>query len=464
MAHEQEEQAFNEASQNIVFQNTGSFIWTAPPPFEQEPNDYPDFIHNNVKNDSLALIRYNNGMYRVTKLNNYLNILEQPDVPHEYLSNTIVSDEGYVGILYEHDIDGYFHEIGEHPDNNMLISDILLNKLVSSYDLFDGEELSNIIESKLDKDEIKKEVDSTVISITPSDIELLKTNPPLFKRRKIDKISDKIETSSIQEEETFLFLSMYCPEEIPEYFTIIEKKPWSDLMVNYLNKLADLISEQMREKDEIDDIESLEVIAHKFSGYRDDIESVKLMAKEYDDYFRYCLIKDDKFLIDKNKVESLKNLSETLKNLTIVKNVSLKLNKYQKTKIKQTFVSNLIKDKKYNFKTVADIVKNDAADGFTYISIFKKLDINLSEFDKKIPEKLMNKMAVLYEYFGEKKKQSFNFIIVDKNNLCYVFEVKSATLKKWKQRLYLQGDEAYWHINNNRYDLPYKFAKEGVTI
>ncbi len=400
------------------------------------------------------------GDVRISRVSSYLEIKND----HPMFSHSSVYNE------YENATDIYgnnqVQDVINYPGVNL--KDILINRVNHYIDFVTGEDLTSLVTKKLGceiKDYLKNVED---LKFTSNDVQLLRTNPPLYKLLKVDKGSVKSSFTKEEIEEKYLFLLMFDPEQITEFFTTVEREPSSDMMRKYLIKLADLISAEMTEKDEIDDLEGLKEKAYEYSGYRESLGAVEVMAKEFDDYFRFCLVKDDKILITKEKVESLKILSRTLKELHIVKKCSIKINKTDKIELNKQYISEKIKDKPYLISDFSDITKLDLSHHPTmYINIFKKTDKNLYEFPENIPDELSMKMAILHEILtaeSKKIKLVFNFIVVDKNNLCYVFDVKSGTIKKWKKKLYQFTDRAYWHVYNKRYDLPYEFANEGVSI
>lgn len=421
---------------------------------EEEFDEEEDFLSEYIA------VYQKDGHTRITRVSNYLEIRND----HPMFSHSSVYNE------YDNATDIYgnneIQDIINYPGVNL--KNILSNDISNYIDFITGEDITNLVTKKLgcEVKDYSKNIED--LKFTSNDIQLLRTNPPLYKLLKIDKNSVKSSLTKEEIEEKYLFLLIFHPEQIDEFFTMVEKEPSSDMMKKYLTKLADLISADMTEKDEIDDLEDLKKKAYEYSGYRESLGAVEIMAKEFDDYFRFCLVKDDKILITKEKVESLKTLSKTLKELHIVKKCSIKVNKTDKIELNKQYISEKIKDKPYLISDFSDITKLDLSNHPTmYINIFKKIDKNLYEFPENISDELSMRMAILYEILtteNKKIKLVFNFIIVDKNNLCYVFNVKSGTIKKWKQKLYQFSDMAYWHVYNKRYDLPYEFANEGVSI
>ena len=61
-------------------------------------------------------------------------------------------------------------------------------------------------------------------------------------------------------------------------------------------------------------------------------------------------------------------------------------------------------------------------------------------------------------------KLTYRFVVIDKYNQVYVFRVTDKTMTKWENGLAVILDVADYHCINNRYDLPYKFLTQTVTI
>ena len=57
----------------------------------------------------------------------------------------------------------------------------------------------------------------------------------------------------------------------------------------------------------------------------------------------------------------------------------------------------------------------------------------------------------------------FHFVVVDKINQCYAFEVSKVTLNKWLDDLDDVLKIAAYHYDSRNYDLPYMY-KEGNVI
>ena len=61
-------------------------------------------------------------------------------------------------------------------------------------------------------------------------------------------------------------------------------------------------------------------------------------------------------------------------------------------------------------------------------------------------------------------KLTYRFVVIDKYNQVYVFPVTDSTMKTWENRLKVSLDIAEYHCINNRYDLPYRFLTQTVSL
>ncbi len=56
------------------------------------------------------------------------------------------------------------------------------------------------------------------------------------------------------------------------------------------------------------------------------------------------------------------------------------------------------------------------------------------------------------------------FIVIDKYNLVYPFQVSTETMNQWKSNFKSVLEIAQWHYVQKRYDLPYELAVGNVKL
>ena len=61
-------------------------------------------------------------------------------------------------------------------------------------------------------------------------------------------------------------------------------------------------------------------------------------------------------------------------------------------------------------------------------------------------------------------KIQITFIVIDKYNLVYPFQVSHETMSQWKKDFKDVLNIAQWHYENKKYDLPYDLAVGNVKL
>jgi hypothetical protein len=61
-------------------------------------------------------------------------------------------------------------------------------------------------------------------------------------------------------------------------------------------------------------------------------------------------------------------------------------------------------------------------------------------------------------------KIQFTFIVIDKYQQVYPFEVSAETMRLWRERFMDTLNTAKWHYTNRKFNLPYKFEIATVTL
>lgn len=405
-------------------------------------------------------------------------ILENGD--HYITVRSILND--HKNALFEYpdcnvSIDGvlhrYIHTIGRlvpvTPDNVSFSDRLAL--LVNPHEFFTNKNIVIIgnqdSENESDSKDVPKPSDDS-IKLSIEGLNLITVDPPLFKSIFIDKtIPYKMGQEEIEDD--LLFSSIFQPDKLQEDYVIIEREPIDEAMKDYLTILSTSISEQMNLNDEIDDIEELEKNAYDKVKFYNSFEYVKEKATEYKDYFKYLLLKDERHCLTKDKYESLIEIGNILKKR---KDLEIYTNSKSfgiKTTIKK--LSFKVKEPGIELVGTPDMVLINGSKQL-FVTIIKRISENLEDFPKLIDKLNLNMKMAMYSELAiannniniEKSTIKHNFIVVDKNNLCYSFEVKAATITKWKKQLYESVNKALWHISNQCFELPYEFSKNGISI
>lgn len=122
----------------------------------------------------------------------------------------------------------------------------------------------------------------------------------------------------------------------------------------------------------------------------------------------------------------------------------------------------------FGLKGVIDCVKIDYTNETIYITDFKTTSKTLKEWKNSFEESeyMYWLQVILYKELilslvptGSKTawKLKVNFPVIDKNNNVYVFPVSINSLYEWQVKTKEKLEIAKWHMENEKYDLPYEF-------
>ena len=95
--------------------------------------------------------------------------------------------------------------------------------------------------------------------------------------------------------------------------------------------------------------------------------------------------------------------------------------------------------------------------------------------DKKSPEEIAKEcgasVETIYVYLAKERfsitddwNVQVTFIVIDKYNLVYPYQVSSETLVKWTDSFSEVVQKIKWHYENKRYDLPYELALGNIKL
>ncbi len=124
----------------------------------------------------------------------------------------------------------------------------------------------------------------------------------------------------------------------------------------------------------------------------------------------------------------------------------------------------------FGFKGILDNLVIDNDTNTIYINDLKSTSKTISEFRETIDFYKYWIQASIYsmlvkDKFKEKDyKYIFTFVVVDKYNQVYAFEVSSLTMMNWEIEFIAKADEFQYHYVNRSFSLPYKFLTEKVVL
>lgn len=127
----------------------------------------------------------------------------------------------------------------------------------------------------------------------------------------------------------------------------------------------------------------------------------------------------------------------------------------------------------FGFKGIVDNIKIDHDKKIIYINDLKTTGKTLVDFKETIEFYNYWAQAAIYQRLVISKFKDlidknynliFNFVVIDKYQQVYAFQVSTGTMMEWQLRLEQKLKEAAWHYSKRSYKLPYQFASGQVIL
>jgi|GEM_PF-1382933 len=223
-------------------------------------------------------------------------------------------------------------------------------------------------------------------------------------------------------------------------------------------------------------LKSLKEINLHQSLKTDEQRLAKIITEETITYFQFLRIKGRRDIID---TETLKRCNESIDFLKADSRVCDLLGLY-KSETENTDVfneielsSDVVGIDKIGLKGFADNIKIDHDNKVIFINDLKTTGKTITDFSETVKFYNYHIQAAIYTRLVKEVYKHiitpewsviFNFIVIDKYNQVYAFEVSTTSLATWDEELQKKLIEADWHYKNNNYNLPYSFATGLVML
>lgn len=209
----------------------------------------------------------------------------------------------------------------------------------------------------------------------------------------------------------------------------------------------------------------------------DEQRIAKIVTEENIIYFEFLKLKGNKDLIDSETLQRCNEAVDVLKNDSKVTDLlGTYRSEMENTKIYNELELSLdssVLSRAFGLKGIVDNIKVDYDNKIVYINDLKTTGKTISDFKETIEYYNYNLQAAIYHRLVKEKlkdimnadwKIVFHFIVVDKYNQVYAFEVSTVTMMVWLDILNKKLGEAEWHYNNNKYNLPFEFETGQVIL
>lgn len=293
------------------------------------------------------------------------------------------------------------------------------------------------------------------------------------KEEKLDSylVEGKVIHALILDQSSFNKDFIVSPAKLPadNIRSIIDSVYYSDIMrsdkieVSPLESCKDKILEKLKE---IDLYQSLKTDEQRID---------KVITEQTKSYWEYLSKKEGKTMIDAETLERCTQYVEKLKtNVHICELLGIGKEQSDTFKIYNEIELRMDLEKlPFGLKGILDNVVISIEEKYIMINDLKTTGKTISDFKDSVDFYNYWMQAAIYtrlvlDYFKDYIDGSwiikFNFIVIDKHQQVYPFQVKSSTMLEWIKRLHEKLIEASYHYDNRDYNLPYQFASGKVYL
>ena len=201
----------------------------------------------------------------------------------------------------------------------------------------------------------------------------------------------------------------------------------------------------------------------------------KILTDENNEYFEFLKLSLGKTVIDQTILDNCKMSLDVIKANDDVRAL-LQLDKIQEDDeievYNELIVSMSDKNLPFGFKGVLDNVVVDHNSKTIFINDLKTSGKSIQDFPESVDYYKYWIQGVIYVMLASEKflkdKQDWNmqltFIVIDKYNQVYPYQVSSESLNKWKIDFEKIVTQIRWHYDNKQYNLPYDLALGNVKL
>lgn len=202
----------------------------------------------------------------------------------------------------------------------------------------------------------------------------------------------------------------------------------------------------------------------------------KIITDESKSYFEFMKIKGKKDIIDNEilvrcneAVTAIRNDSISCNLLGIAKHEMENIDVFNEIHLK----SDMFDVYPFGIHGIIDNIKVDYDQKIIYINDLKTTGKTITDFPESVDYFNYWIQAAIYQrlvreafkdLLTEEWKIISYFIVIDKYNQTYPFQVSEASMMEWQAKLDHKLNEFKWHFTEKKYVLPYQFATSQVTL
>jgi hypothetical protein len=272
---------------------------------------------------------------------------------------------------------------------------------------------------------------------------------------------------------------LFEPDKYDEYFISLPGKIPTDnqkkIIDNIFKYHLTVGNNTLNLSDYSQDILTQLLTANLYQTLKTDQQRLdKILTPENTEYFEFLKLSLDKAIVDQPTLDGCKVAVEILKNNSNVRAL-LQLDRDEEDKsieaYNELFVKADVDNLPFGFHGVLDNVVVDHNTKTIFINDLKTLGKSIQDFPDSVEYYRYWVQAVIYVLLAKEKfsiaddwNVQVTFIVIDKYNQVYPYQVSSETLAKWSESFEDIVQKIKWHYDNKRYDLPYELALGNVKL
>lgn len=276
---------------------------------------------------------------------------------------------------------------------------------------------------------------------------------------------------------------LFEPDKYDEYFTSLPGKLPSDnprkIIDNIFRIHLGYGNNSLTLQDYSQDILTQLLTANLYQNLKTDQQRLdKILTEEHKEYFEFLKNSLDKSVVDQPTLDGCKVQVEILKTNKEVRAL-LALDKSEEDTHIESYNELFVKvdnDKlPFGLHGVLDNVVVDTEAKIIFINDLKTTGKSVKDFPESVEYYKYWIQAVIYTILASDKflkdmpdaeswQVQVTFIVIDKYNLVYPFQVSAETMVEWKKEFNSVLKVAKWHYEQKRFDLPYDLAVGNIKL
>tara|TARA_R100000697_G_scaffold100112_1_gene112386 strand:- start:204 stop:1187 length:984 start_codon:yes stop_codon:yes gene_type:complete len=321
----------------------------------------------------------------------------------------------------------------------------------------------------------EKEFYDKEFSFSYSSLNKLLFSPSLFYKDYILQ-EREIKTDRHLIEGKLIHCLLFEPEKLKEKFNVVPGKTPSDNVRKVLKDMTLYTDE--KNLDKVEDFVILDSLKHMNlyqSLKADEARIAKIRTEDHKPYWEFLsnpvvdVVDNDTLERCQEQVEIIKSNKDVMELLQIVETdfeldpVSSYTEQYLETKLNNY---------KFGLKGYIDYYKIDTESKTITICDLKTTSKSIAEFGETVEfynywlQAAIYSTLVINNVDDEYKDYQilFKFVVIDKYDQVYVFDVQEETLEQWGLSLKETLDQANYHYTEKNYSLPYQFLTGQVIL